>query len=826
MIRFFIANFIGTVVAFQAFAQHNYNQSYAGQNLSRVAFPIGGIGSGMLTLEGTGAISHMSIRHHPDMFNEPVMFAALFIKGKGAKVLEGPVPDWKKFGQRDDARGGEGTDHGLARFRSVRFAAKFPFGKVELADRDMPAKVTLTGWSPFIPTNADNSSLPVGALEYTITNSSDQTQNGVFSYNAENFVANHYYVAKNSISSITNGFVLEQDTTIKNPEDKGSFAIFTDEPNTTTDLCWFRGGWWDPLTMAWKKINSGDTKAVAAVAKDAPGASLYVPFSLKPKERKTIKVYFCWYVPYSSVRTGGKSDNSSDTTLVPTNKDQPSPYYMPWYAKRFKDIGEVIAYWKDNYTSLKANTQKFTNAFYNSTLPPEVLEAVAANLTILKSPTVMRQYDGRFWGWEGSNDHSGSCYGSCTHVYDYAQSMCHLFPSLECSMRETEYGEGLNSFGNQCFREALPIRPQAHGEPAADGQLGCIIRVYRDWRISGDDNWISKLYPKVKLSLDYCIKTFDPDHTGTTIEPHANTYDIVFWGADGMCTSIYLSALEAVVQMGSYLHENTDEYQTLLAKGKLAMETKLYNGKYFFQKVQWKGLHQPIDTGSYYYKAPEARVLLNKEGPNYQYGNGVLSDGVIGSWLARVCDLPDPVDENRVKSHLEAVYQYNFKTDLSNYSNPQRPTFALGNEGGLLLCSWPSHDQPSLPFVYSNEVWTGIEYEVASHLIFEGKVQEGLNIVRTTRKRYDGRVRNPFDEYECGHWYARAMSSYALLQALTGVTYDAVTKTLTVDSRVGDFTTFLSTNTGFGNVIYKNGKVALKVVYGKIDVQHIQVKKG
>lgn len=225
-------------------------------------------------------------------------------------------------------------------------------------------------------------------------------------------------------------------------------------------------------------------------------------------------------------------------------------------------------------------------------------------------------------------------------------------------------------------------------------------------------------------------------------------------------------------------------------------------------------MHQHLGSGS------EATALLHKEGPKYQYGKGCLSDGVIGCWMARVCGLPEPMDAGKVKSHLLSVYKYNEKKDLSDYSNPQRPSFALGHEGGLLLCTWPKGEQLSLPFVYSNEVWTGIEYEVASHLIFEGKVKEGLDIVRTVRSPCDGSVRNPFDEYKCGHWYARALSSYALLEALTGVRYDAVTKTLYVDSKVGDFTSFLSTDTGFGNVIYKNGKAILNTVYGTIPVAH------
>ena len=103
----------------------------------------------------------------------------------------------------------------------------------------------------------------------------------------------------------------------------------------------------------------------------------------------------------------------------------------------------------------------------------------------------------------------------------------------------------------------------------------------------------------------------------------------------------------------------------------------------------------------------------------------------------------------------------------------------------------------------------------------EGEVEKGLEIVREVRKRYDGRVRNPFNEYECGHWYARAMASYGLLQGLTGVRYDAVDQVLYLDSKIGDFKSFLSTDTGFGTVSYEKGKVELDVVYGNISVKEI-----
>jgi hypothetical protein len=188
-----------------------------------------------------------------------------------------------------------------------------------------------------------------------------------------------------------------------------------------------------------------------------------------------------------------------------------------------------------------------------------------------------------------------------------------------------------------------------------------------------------------------------------------------------------------------------------------------------------------------------------------------------------MCGLDNIVDASKIKSHILSVYKYNFKTNLSDHANPQRPSYALGGEGGLLLCSWPKGGKLSLPFVYSDEVWTGIEHQVAAHLMLMGDTKEGLDILRASRDRYNGKVRNPFNEYECGHWYARALSSYGYLQALTGVRYDAVDQTLYVDSKIGNFTSFLSAETGFGNVAYANGKANLHVAYGEIPVKKIVV---
>jgi uncharacterized protein (DUF608 family) len=832
-------------------AGRNYNDPYEGEYLKRVAFPIGGLGAGMFCLEGTGSISHMSVRNKPDVFHEPAMFGAIAIKNvkNGSKLTEGPVPEWKRFGQPDTGNGAGNSTFGLPRFEKASCLVRFPFSTITLTEEDFPLITEIKGWSPFIPTDADNSGLPVGAFEYRFKNTSSQTLECVFSYHSKNFMKAKQHQTdksgKDFIQAIRGGFVLSQSEKDTLPQERGDFAIYTNETNVIVDHCWFRGGWFDPLTMTWESIRKAETKKIQPVDSGAPGASLYVPFTLGKGEEKVIRIMMSWYVPLTDLRFGGQPDEKDKcdaSTGCCATSDQlgekianEASYtdgkYMPWYSGKFKSIQEVSDYWMKNYDDLQEKSALFRDTFYSTTLPAEVIEAIAANLTILKSPTIMRQYDGRLWNYEGCGDNWGCCHGSCTHVWNYAQAIPNLFPSLERTLRHTEFCESQSRTGHQTFRSALPIRPVDHGfYAAADGQLGGIMKVYRDWRILGVPEWLKKMYPMVKKSMDYCIETWDPKHKGVIEEPHHNTYDIEFWGPDGMCTSFYLGALSAIIEMGKFLKLKKDVayYQGLYEKGKNYIETELYNGEYFYQKITVEGLNapNPIDAsvksmgGEY---SDEARKLLEKEGPKYQFGTGCLSDGVLGAWIANMCGLAAPFDTGKIKSHLQAVHKYNFKSDLSEHANPQRPSFAMGKEGGLLLCSWPKGGKLSLPFVYSDEVWTGIEYQVASHLMLMGNTEAGLDIVRACRDRYDGRVRNPFNEYECGHWYARALSSYGLLQGLTGVRFDAVTRTLYVDSKVGDFTTFLSTQSGFGLVSLTGSNVSVKQVYGNIPVSKVNL---
>ena len=971
----------GKVSKYPRPVDRDYYGAYAGANLNRVAFPIGGIGAGMFCLEGTGAISHMSVRNRMEFFHEPVSFAALCIKGDPnvARVIEGPIPDWKVFGKAGTGNGSAGAAYGFPRFREAAFLARFPFATVDLRDPDLPVDVTLTGWSPFVPGDADNSSLPVGALEYTFTNTSKKKVDAVFSFNTKNFMALNAG-ANQGVGAFPNGFLLWSDG---EPDNSGSFAVFVDTDDVVVDHSWFKGGWWDSMTLAWRNVQEGNLLSNPLSEGASRGASLAVPFALAPGKSRTVRLMMSWYAGNTRLRAGsvqrfgfgklsskGTADGQQPVTgflgerlvntfdpygdgpvgtltspsftikddfvhfliaggtadrkvglelLVgdavvrtasgddtedlkwhswdvkelrrkeaqirivdhdsgpwshvcvdhiifsdrpidaltepgsndlksgkhalfedfeervkerweaetPTDEPETPEFHRPWYVSQFENVGDVVAYWKKGYGRLREQSALFRDTFYDSTLPAEVVEAVAANLTILKSPTVLRQTDGRLWCWEGCTDTSGCCHGSCTHVWNYAQAIAHLFPELERTLRHTEYTEALLPDGRQVFRVNLPISPGGGRTAASDGQLGGIIKMYREWRISGDTGWLRSYWPQMKRALDFMIAEWDPRETGLLEEDHHNTYDISYFGPDGHCGSFYLGALTAFVKMGEALGEDVSKYRGLRDKGVKRLEAELFNGEYFYQRIMTDELDHPPGKLDVDGSGPGYRPvieLLNQQGPKYQYGTGCLSDGILGLWLARVSGIEeDIVDHQKVRSNLKAIHTYNLKDDLSAHANPQRPSFAMGNDGGLLLCTWPKGGALAIPFVYSDEVWTGIEYQVASHLMLEGMVEEGLEIVRVCRDRYDGVRRNPFNEYECGHWYARAMSSYGLLQGLTGARYDAVDKTLYIDSKLGDFRSFLSTASGFGTVGLNKGKPFLDVKSGTIDVKRFVV---
>ena len=807
--------------------------------LLQIAMPMGGIGGGNICLTGNGALHDFSIRNRPATTaladgwgTKDSAFALVHVKGEKPLTLlaEGPMPKGMLYDRGLQAQGYRaGGFEGFPRFRNCRFTARYPFGTIELSDDDSPVDITLTGWSPFVPLDDHASGVPAAVLEYTLTNRSKKAVDLEFSFHASNWAACGAAPYSSARSKLIPGGVAMSNSSPAESEAFGSNALVT--PATPrVKASWFRGGWFDAITKLWRECSSGAFAEAAPATEDEEGrhgASILVPASLPPGESVTVPIILTWHFPNSLINAGVLATAPIKTPIM----------WHPWYTTQWADAGAVAQYVRENLDALRSRTVAFADALHDSTLPPEVIDAVASNLAILKSPTVLRQASGNLWAWEGCFTTEGSCHGSCTHVWNYAQALPHLFPQLERTLREGELVRSMDERGHINFRSALPDGPTDHNYHAAsDGQLGGVLKVWRDWQITGDRAWLTRMYPLIQRSLEFCRKSWDPDQQGMLIEPHHNTFDIEFWGPDGMCSSIYLGALTAMAAMALEMGEAdyAAECSALAARGAKAMADTLFNGEYYQQQVRWTNLHdktfvERLAQADLSKPAIAERTQLERvEGPKYQYGDGCLSDGVIGDWMTTLYGLPQVIDRDHIRQSLTAIHRHNFKSDLSRHVCLQRPGYALGDEGGVIVCSWPRGGQLTLPFPYSDEVWTGMEYQVASHLMLQGMVPQAMQIVRAARARYDGVTRNPFNEYECGSYYARALSSYALLQSLSGFRYSAAEKTLWFGPKSAErpFKCFFSAASGFGTIALDAEQLTITVIEGKLDVKTIHLTAG
>ena len=495
--------------------------------------------------------------------------------------------------------------------------------------------------------------------------------------------------------------------------------------------------------------------------------------SREPRRARRVRFAITWNYPLGAIywfdrAQPGDAEYAGDP-----------PTWRNYYATQWTDSRASGAEAFERWDELEAATSAFRDSLFGSSHPPEIIDAVSSTLGVLRSATVIRLEGGELWGWEGQHIGEGSCEGSCTHVWNYQQALAWLFPALERTLRETEFTYNQLPNGGLTFRQRLPLGSgfDIIG-PCADGHFGSTIKAYREWRNSGDDAWLRRFWPNIRKSIEYAWSPdnpdrWDPDRTGVLWGKQHHTLDMELFGPNSWLTSFYLAALKAAAEMAEAVGDKDfgGECAALAKKGAAYVDSALFNGRYYAQKLDLadRSILEPFDKGRkagvlrdsfmQAYWSEEYRQI------KYQIGGGCLTDQILGQWHADLAGLGDVLSPEHVVSALRSIYRENFRPNLSDHFNPCR-VYAYEDEAGLLVCSWPGgSEEPAMPVPYSEEVWTGLEYMLASHLIARGLVEEGLTIVRAARARHDGSRRNPYNDIECGSYYARSLSSYALLNA-------------------------------------------------------------
>jgi non-lysosomal glucosylceramidase len=754
-------------------------RTFSGEALRTVAFPLGGIGTGTVSLGGCGELRDWEIFNRPAKGRWlPYTFFAIWARPAGgapvARVLERRLlPPYVASGGLPPGRLG-----GLPRLDEARFTGEYPFARLAFDDAALPLAVELEAYTPFVPLDAEASGLPVAIFTWRLSNAGPAPVAATVALSLLN-AAGYDGVAelrnrrhplfggnRNEFRDEggLRGLYLAGGRAPAGHPGAGSLAVATPWPAVTATARWERAGWFDDLQRFWDDFRADgrlddlddgtaspdgetDVGTLGLVAEVPPGGEVRLPFVL------------AWHFPNL------------------TNYWNPQPAVAGrrlgnWYTTRHADAWAAARFTIAHLPELEARTRRYHTALFGSTLPDYVLDAVSSQASIIRTTTCLRTEDGVFHAFEGCHDNAGCCPMDCTHVWNYEQALAHLFPALERTMRATDLQVNTRPSGEQAFRTLLPVTSGALWEfhPAADGQMGSLLKLYREWQLSGDDAFLRQLWPAAKRALEFAWAphSWDADRDGVMEGEQHNTYDIEFYGPNSMMGTLYLAALRAAAAMARAVGDPAaDGYAALAERGAAALAAATWNGEYFEQRVV-----VPPPEGRRPFDIHGPAIRPGEAEPRYQYGPGCLADQLLGQWFARVVGLGPLLPVEQVRSALAAIVRHNWRADLRDHHSCQR-TYALDDEAGLLLCTWPRGGRPRYPFPYADEVWTGIEYQVAAHLIYEGLVAEGLAIVRGLRARHDGARRNPWDEFECGHHYARAMAAWSLLLALSGYEYSA-----------------------------------------------------
>ncbi|BEP13031.1 non-lysosomal glucosylceramidase [Acidothermaceae bacterium B102] len=821
---------------------------YTGDRRRHVAMPLGGIGTGNVALGATGVLKQWQLHHQGNHLGFlPQAFFGLRLLGVEPplhvrRVLQSPPVDAHpepapEVNDQLDAAGDYQRPFAWDTVATTAFSGAYPFARIAYED-DWPVDVRLEAYTPFVPLDAEASGLPLVSFTFTVTNRFVHDIGGWLLGTLQNVVGWDGVTPIRDAScavlggNVNQGGSLAGGTAVRmsNPgldplhPGAGTMTLWSPSPaavlpqfdDADTALAFVDSlkllgptvlEDWSPAAVA-RSLSALRPPVAAPSRPSNPGstwaAGLAVPFHLAPGETATVEIVHAWHFPnrYNDFDAFG----AADETL-------PRPTWIGnAYTQHFTGADQVVERYAHDRVELHDASVRWSDAIHQSTLPDVVVDVLEAQPSLIRSPTTFRTADGHFYGYEGvlgestlnwNGNVGGSCPLNCTHVWNYEQALSRLFPELERSMRETDWDVLQAPEGYLPHRVLLPRdRPQLHGRPiggptrpALDGMLGTVLKTYREARQGAGIAWLEGYLPHMRRLMDYASETWDPDETGVLTGDQPVTHDISLQGANMYVGGLWLAALrtmEVVLEVTGNKGESVD-YARRLAQASTAYDDLLWSGEYYSQ---------------------------SSEGEAFDFGSGCLADQLFGQAWAHQLGLGHVLPRDHVRTALASIVRYNHREGFRGFEHGYR-VFADADDSGLLICTWPHGGRPDVPIRYADEVWTGVEYQVAAHCLYEGLQDEGLLLLRSLRGRYDGSRRNPYNEIECGDHYSRAMAGWAVLEALTGSSYDA----LSGHAQLGLGATrypFLAA-TGWGEVRVDGRSVSLVCRGGIIAIQSLTV---
>jgi uncharacterized protein (DUF608 family) len=803
-----------------------------------LAMPVGGIGTGGFALNADGSLRQWQLRGIPNhrgalplsgffmrvtQIEPPLDFVTMLqgspVADPGAPlVTDGSVPDWMTAAAER-----------MPTMADATFSGTYPVADVELRDLRSPVRVSMRVWNPLSPNDVEVSSIPAAMFEFTLTNDSDVAAHGTLAGSLLNAVG---WDGVTPIGDRTPGLggnvnrllrrdgwtriVMDNPSYAESDELAGQMVLAADDvAAAAVPRCADIGHLVAFLES--RALNDGRSRleiapTVADPQLNAPRAGvgpseagrswagvIGVPFWLEPGQTRVIRFSLAWHFPNRFVdieQFGGARPELGSSRLYLGNA----------YALRFADAAAVHDHVAADWDDLRDRTLAWTRVLVDSDLDERTVDRMAAQASLVRSPTCFLGADGRFYGYEGSlgasttmwsGSFGGSCPLNCTHVWQYEAALAALWPTLERDMRDTEFDIMQAPDGSIPHRLRVPVYLRqmwddpigGPEDPALDGMLATILKTLRDAQHGAGEEWVRSRWEGLTRLYDHICERWDADGDGVLRGIQPSTHDIDLAGVNPFMGTLWLAALRALEELAAVVG---DEKVRVDARGRFE------SGRDRYDELLFTGVHY-------------IQVLDEADPRDFQWLTGTLSDQVIGQWWAHQLGLGHILPAEHVRSALTHVVATNLRHGFADFEHPYRVYADAADDVGLLMCSWPDGGRPDVPTRYADEVWSGIEYQVAAHCLWEGLDAEGDAVLDGLWRRHDGRRRNPYNEIECGDHYARAMAGWTVLQARSGVRVDELRGEMTLE-REGRWP-WLSSS-GFGTVDVRSDAVELRCTSG------------
>jgi non-lysosomal glucosylceramidase len=682
---------------------------------------------------------------------------------------------------------------------AIESVVQFPFVRMKYVDSEMPVDVEMEVFSPFIPGDVRNSSLPAMLFRFDVKSKIDAPVTVTLAANLRTGAGYDFHEKLyTSMLKQKPGCVLHTSGVSGIAETESSFGTQT-LGSLAGDTTWRAG--WDHTHPHYEQFLRSAVLPNLDTTNPVEGKGGRNVFDRRLNKVNGLERSFSTLAVTRNLKKGDGFEHHfvhawNFPNLYNHRFDRVEGHY---YSNFFKDSETVADHVIANRTELTGKTRTFVDDFFASTLEPAVLNQVNSHLnTFITSSWLTKSGD--FGVLEGMNCNDSCCGFTTIDVSVYGTTLIvSLFPELQkASMRLHRDLQQPDGKVAHSYMKDFNHHPEQVADltERLDVAMQYAVLVIRDYLWTNDRAYLDEMWPSVKKAMDYMLARDTDGDRMPDMEGIMCSYDnFPMYGLASYIQSQWLCALAMCAEAAKALGDAkaAGQYGRILEKGRKLLDERLWNGSYFrLYSTSQRKYTTEDGTG----EKIETEVPPKDE--------GCLTDQLIGQWVSRMSGLGDIADRGKIQSALRSILRHSFTPDI-----------------GLKNCSWPGdtflHDIPWDIWVdQANTPWTGVELAFASFLIYEGLVEEAMQVIRLVDKRYR-RAGLYWNHQECGGHYYRAMSAWTIMNAFLGLTVNRGRLGFSPKIQADEYKVLFAVNGATAHFIRKSGQVAIDVRSGRLE---------